>query len=53
MEVPMIYIIGSGAIGKALAVFLQQENKPVILVRGSVDHRPEEVNTLTVLDQLK
>ncbi len=51
MNSSKIYIIGSGAIGKALAVFLQQENKPVILVRGSVDHIPEEVNTLTVTDQ--
>ncbi|MGF1672045.1 MAG: ketopantoate reductase family protein [Balneolaceae bacterium] len=51
MESPEIYIIGSGAIGKALAVFLQQENKPVILVRGSVDHKPVEENVITVLDQ--
>ncbi len=32
-----IYIIGSGAIGKALAVCLTLANKDVILLRGSVD----------------
>jgi 2-dehydropantoate 2-reductase len=32
-----IFIIGSGAIGKALAVFLKMENKSVTLIRGSVD----------------
>lgn len=51
MKSPEIYIIGAGAIGKALAVFLQQENKPVTLVRGSIDHKPEEENALIVLDQ--
>jgi 2-dehydropantoate 2-reductase len=34
-----IYIIGVGAIGKTLAVFLKLNNKNVILVRGSVDDR--------------
>lgn len=33
----MIYIIGAGAIGKALAVFLKNTGKEVILIRGSVD----------------
>lgn len=33
----MIYIIGAGAIGKALAVFLKNAGKEVILIRGSVD----------------
>lgn len=32
-----IYIIGTGAIGKALAVFLKLNRKNVILIRGSVD----------------
>ena len=32
-----IYIIGAGAIGKALAVFLKMAGKPVIILRGSVD----------------
>lgn len=33
-----IYIIGTGAIGKALAVALRLQNRPVILLRGSVQH---------------
>lgn len=33
-----VYIIGAGAIGKALAVFLATENKEVVLIRGSVDN---------------
>lgn len=32
-----IFIVGAGAIGKALAVFLKQEGKPVILLRGSIN----------------
>lgn len=32
-----IYIIGAGAIGKALAVFLKLDNKKVIIIRGSID----------------
>ncbi|WP_343700939.1 2-dehydropantoate 2-reductase [Chitinophaga sp.] len=32
------YIIGSGAIGKALAVALQLQGKDVVLIRGSVDN---------------
>lgn len=34
----MIYIIGAGAIGKALAVLLKNAGKEVILIRGSVDN---------------
>ena len=34
-----IYIIGSGAIGKALAVFLKLDNKNVTLIRGSIDDK--------------
>lgn len=34
-----IYIIGTGAIGKALAVFLKLAGKNVILLRGSVDNQ--------------
>lgn len=49
MKEAKIYIIGSGAIGKALAVFLQQENKQVLLVRGSVDHIPDTEETITVI----
>ncbi len=33
----IIYIIGAGAIGKALAVFLKLKGRNVILIRGSVD----------------
>lgn len=51
MTSPKIYIIGSGAIGRALAVFLQRENKEVVLVRGSVDNRPKEENAITVFDK--
>lgn len=32
-----IYIIGSGAIGKTLAVFLKLQNRDVTLIRGSID----------------
>lgn len=51
MNKSKIYIIGSGAIGKALAVFLQQENKEVILIRGSVDNEPVVKNLITVTTQ--
>lgn len=37
-----IYIIGTGAIGKALAVFLKLDNRNVILIRGSVDDKSVE-----------
>lgn len=33
-----IYIVGAGAIGRALAVFLKLENKNVTLIRGSIDN---------------
>lgn len=46
-----IYIIGAGAIGKALAVFLQQENRDVTIVRGSVDNQPAQERTITVINQ--
>jgi 2-dehydropantoate 2-reductase len=48
MSNPTIYIIGTGAIGKALAVFLKRDNKNVILVRGSVDDKPVEHTTFRV-----
>ena len=47
----IIYIIGAGAIGKALAVFLKGENKDVLLVRGSVDNQPEIYNKISVSNQ--
>jgi 2-dehydropantoate 2-reductase len=48
MKKDKIYIVGSGAIGKALAVFLQLENKNVVLVRGRVDNKPDEDILVTV-----
>ena len=53
MKTTKIYIIGAGAIGKALAVFLQYEKRDVILIRGSVDNVPDEENEITVADQDK
>ena len=47
---PRIYIIGAGAIGKALAVFLRQESKEVLLIRGSVDNKPPREDMVTVTD---
>ncbi len=44
-----IYIIGSGAIGKALAVFLKLENKQVKLIRGSIDNIPDTEKYITVI----
>lgn len=43
-----IYIVGKGAIGKALAVFLKRKGKDVILVRGSVSEQPTAMEHLTV-----
>lgn len=51
MKEDKIYIVGSGAIGKALAVFLQLENKNVVLVRGSVDNVPDEEILITVTNR--
>ncbi|MCB2201307.1 2-dehydropantoate 2-reductase [bacterium] len=45
-----IYIIGAGAIGKALAVFLQEDGKDVTIIRGSVDNEPEQQHAFTVID---
>ncbi|MDO1512379.1 2-dehydropantoate 2-reductase [Maribacter confluentis] len=44
-----IYIIGSGAIGKALAVFLKRENKQVKIIRGSIDNIPNITTDITVV----
>jgi len=41
-----IYIIGAGAIGKALAVCLANEGKDVVLVRSSLDRQPDEVEAI-------
>jgi 2-dehydropantoate 2-reductase len=44
----MIYIIGAGAIGKALAVSLKVAHKNVVLLRGSVDNEPRRDEKLSV-----
>ncbi|CAG5000719.1 2-dehydropantoate 2-reductase [Dyadobacter sp. CECT 9275] len=44
-----IFIIGCGAIGKALAVFLKVAGKDVTLVRGSVNDGSDRVETIEVL----
>ncbi len=51
MKRDKIYIIGSGAIGKALAVFLRHENRKVVLVRGSIDNMPDEKVLITVTNK--
>ncbi|MGY3211920.1 ketopantoate reductase family protein [Mucilaginibacter sp. HD30] len=42
----MIYIIGAGAIGQALAVCLKNVLKEVTLIRGSVDDQPETIQSI-------
>lgn len=42
----MIYIIGAGAIGQALAVCLKNVLKEVTLIRGSVDDQPASVQRI-------
>jgi 2-dehydropantoate 2-reductase len=44
-----IYIIGAGAVGKALAVFLSRAGKNVTLVRGSVDGEARRVENIRVV----
>jgi 2-dehydropantoate 2-reductase len=46
MSAAKIYIIGAGAIGKALAVCLANSGKEVVLIRGSVDEQPETMETI-------
>ncbi|MFT3751130.1 MAG: 2-dehydropantoate 2-reductase [Agriterribacter sp.] len=43
-----IFIIGAGAIGKALAVFLKQEQKDVILIRGHINDKAEYIENIEV-----
>jgi 2-dehydropantoate 2-reductase len=43
-----IYIIGAGAVGKALAVFLKLEGKNVCIIRGSVDNTPTQTETISI-----
>lgn len=45
---PTIHIIGAGAIGKALAVFLNHTGKNAVLVRGSVNDGTKEIQDITV-----
>ncbi|PST83629.1 ketopantoate reductase [Pedobacter yulinensis] len=43
-----LFIIGSGAIGKALAVFLQLEGRRVILLKGHIHQGRSETQTVCV-----
>lgn len=43
-----IYIIGAGAIGKVLAVFLKLQGKNVVIIRGSVDDQPSYTESINV-----
>ncbi len=45
---PTIYIIGAGAIGKALAVFLSYSGKKVILLHGRDQEKREYTETIQV-----
>lgn len=42
----MIYIVGTGAIGKCLAAFLKLSGKEVTLIRGSLDDQPDSLETI-------
>lgn len=44
-----IYIIGSGAIGKVLAVCLKLNNRNVVILRGSIDNRPPHTEKIQVV----
>ncbi|MEH6680334.1 MAG: 2-dehydropantoate 2-reductase [Sediminicola sp.] len=43
-----IYIIGAGAIGKALAVFLGRAGKNVTLIRGSIHEGPRKYEDISI-----
>jgi 2-dehydropantoate 2-reductase len=43
-----IYIIGAGAVGKALAVFLKLEGKEVYIIRASIDNLPSLFETISI-----
>jgi len=49
MQTDKIFIIGSGAIGKALAVLLTLGGRPVTLIRGSVDDGSSRREQLSVV----
>jgi 2-dehydropantoate 2-reductase len=44
-----VFIIGAGAIGRALAVFLQLNGRKVVLLRGSVDDGERYTETIRVV----
>jgi len=44
-----IFIVGNGAIGKALAVFLKLQGKNVVILRGSVDDGSSAIEKFTVV----
>ena len=44
-----IYIIGAGAVGKTLAVFLKEAGKNVFLVRGSIDDGTSRIEKIRVV----
>jgi len=44
-----VYIVGAGAIGKALAVFLQLNQQQVTLLRGSVDNGAQSLEKISVV----
>lgn len=43
-----IFIVGAGAIGKALAVFLKLQGKNPVLIRGSVTNEPSYLQSIEV-----
>ncbi len=48
MRIENIFIIGSGAIGKALAVFLKLSGRNVVLLRGSIDDKSNYTEKIRV-----
>ena len=48
MKNQTIYIVGAGAIGKVLAVFLKLQQKEVVLIRGSVDGQVSKIQSMRV-----
>lgn len=44
-----IFIVGNGAIGKALAVFLKLQGKTVVILRGSVDDGSSVIEKIMVI----
>lgn len=48
VNMPTVYILGAGAIGKALAVFLKHAHRNVVLVRTSTDKYALREETLRV-----